>query len=141
MNVNDDFEQLKSEASDHYQAYVDYSKLLRVWLVAYGIGAPILFITNDALWQTIAKSELAWLIAVMFLAGVFAQVFVAWLNKTTQWIIFSGKNKPSHPPSWLFATARKIGRQFWIDVAADLASILLFTVATGWLFRLLLVGH
>ena len=141
MTEIDDLQQLRLESEGHYQAYEDYSRLLRVWLVAYGIGAPIIFITNDALWKTIAQHRFAWIVAVMFLSGVFLQVAVAWLNKTTQWVIYSGKKRPPYPTSWIFATARKIGRNFWIDVAADLASIVLFTIATGWLFKLLLVGH
>lgn len=38
-----------TNAEHYFQAYAEYSKVLRTWLVAYGIGAPVLLLTNEPL--------------------------------------------------------------------------------------------
>ena len=40
----------------HFQNYSDYSRTLRAWLVAYGIGGPVLFLTNDKVATRVAES-------------------------------------------------------------------------------------
>jgi hypothetical protein len=37
---------LSIEAERSFEAYSDYSKTLRMWFVAYGMGGPILFVSN-----------------------------------------------------------------------------------------------
>lgn len=40
----DDFD--AHQKLEHFNNYADYSRTLRAWLVAYGIGGPVLFVTN-----------------------------------------------------------------------------------------------
>lgn len=49
-------EQPSDSSAELYAVYEEHSKTLRTWLVAYGIGAPVLFITNDKVWKAIASS-------------------------------------------------------------------------------------
>lgn len=71
--------------SELYAAYDGYSRALRTWLVAYGIGAPVLLMTNDALWLAVAESgDAAW-IGALFLVGVALQVVLTAVNKTAMW--------------------------------------------------------
>ncbi len=61
---------MTSQAEDYLEAYAEYSKVTRMWFVAYGIGAPVLFLTNDALLKILKKSGCARCVAGFFLAGV-----------------------------------------------------------------------
>lgn len=72
-------------AKEFYAAYEHYSGLLRTWLVAYGIGAPVLMLTNEKLWDALGTSGSSRYIAICFLFGVGLQVLLATLNKTIMW--------------------------------------------------------
>ncbi len=74
-------------STDYYKAYEEHSKVLRTWLVAYGIGAPVLFLTNETLAAKLAGSAVAGRVAALFLVGVAAQVLLAAFNKTVMWVI------------------------------------------------------
>ena len=39
----------QTDIDGYFRAYEEYSKLIRTWLVAYGVGAPVLLFTNDRL--------------------------------------------------------------------------------------------
>ena len=40
---------MADEIEELYKAYEEHAKTLRTWLVAYGIGAPVVFLTNEQL--------------------------------------------------------------------------------------------
>jgi hypothetical protein len=74
-----------SEKSEYYTAYEHYSGVLRTWLVAYGIGAPVVVLTNESLWQTLRTNGDSSAIGVLFMSGVALQVLLAALNKAIMW--------------------------------------------------------
>ncbi len=44
----------------YYKVYEEYSKTLRTWFVAYGIGAPVLVLNNDELRRAVVVSVKWW---------------------------------------------------------------------------------
>jgi hypothetical protein len=46
----------ESEAEGFYKVYEEHAKALRTWLVAYGVGGPVLFLTNPIAQERLAKS-------------------------------------------------------------------------------------
>ena len=80
---------MTSSAAELFKVYAEYSKTLRTWLVAYGIGAPVLFLTNETLARTFVKSPQARIVAFSFLMGVLLQVFLALLNKNVMWVCYA----------------------------------------------------
>ena len=79
---------MNDTASQLFRGYEEYSKTVRTWLVAYGIGAPVLFLTNETLARTLWKSGQAPRVAFFFLAGVVLQVGLAMLNKNVMWMCY-----------------------------------------------------
>src|ERR1700693_6036282 len=65
--------------SAFYAPYAEFAKTLRTWFVAYGIGAPVILLTNKELWAAVQRSGSASHIAEIFLAGAFLQIFQALL--------------------------------------------------------------
>jgi hypothetical protein len=67
-------EQTKStETSDrdgYFGAYEEYSKVVRTWLVAYGVGRPVLLFTNERISTAVANSPSAHWIAGLFLLWI-----------------------------------------------------------------------
>jgi hypothetical protein len=126
------------ESDGYYRAYEEYSKVLRTWLVAYGIGAPVLLFTNDHLSDAVRKSSLAAYIAWFFLIGVGLQVLLAAVNKNVMWMLYWGEKWPELDAQPLYRAAAWLSFQYWIDVLTDVGTIVLFGAATLISFRIVL---
>jgi len=122
-------------AKELFAVYEGFSKDLRTWLVAYGIGGPILFVTHEPVWRAIGQSGFARPLALLFLGGVALQVILAALNKTIMWAAYYGETEVSFQATRRFRLATWLSRQFWIDFLVDLVSILAFGWATYLAFR------
>jgi len=103
-------------AHEHFDVYTEYAKTLRVWLVSYGIGAPVLLSTNELFSARILDSGNARIIAVLFLSGVGAQVLLALLNKNAMWACYYGSDNPSFQSTRRYKVADWLSRQYWIDL-------------------------
>ena len=89
---------MTTEREEYFKAYEEYSKVLRTWFVAYGIGGPVLLLTNQTLAKAIKASGQGKSLAALFLAGVALQVVLAALNKFSMWGSTSANSRrPSNP--------------------------------------------
>lgn len=131
-------EALDIHAPQSFEAYNEYSKTLRTWLVAYGIGGPILFVSQQQIADKLAASPAKTLVIYLFLAGLAAQILISLLNKWVNWAAYEmGLN----PPPALKAPQKAViwlSKQFWIDILCDLVSVVSFMVATFWVLRVIL---
>jgi hypothetical protein len=125
----------EERASSFYEAYEGHSKLLRTWLVAYGIGTPVIFLTNDSLWQTLAQSGYAAKVGTLFLTGVGLQVLLATVNKTVMWALYFGEVSPRFKQKWLYRLADGASESFWLDMLVDVITIVFFVLATICTFQ------
>ena len=121
-----------------FNSYKTYESTLRTWLVAYGIGAPILFLSNDSLWQKIAASTSSICIAILFLIGVALQIFVALLNKHSMWYCYRGERDDDFQKKTLYKISFWLADRYWIDILIDVFSVLAFVIATYKVFIILL---
>jgi len=117
-----------------FDAYASATTNLRTWLVAYGIGAPVLFLSNEDLWKTLGNAECASCVGVLFLAGVALQVLIALINKNTMWFCYFAESNPPFKSSRRYKAWAWLSEQFWIDLCVDVVSITLFIVATYKVF-------
>lgn len=136
MANNNKEKEREKEADELYQLYADYNKILRTWLVAYGIGGPILFATNAALNTPLKNSGHSKTLVGMFLVGVALQVFNAFLNKWVGWHLYSGVEFPSFRKKTAYIFWSKLSDWYWIDFSFDCISIILFGIATAWVLSL-----
>jgi hypothetical protein len=114
----------------HFEVYAEYGKTLRVWLVSYGIGAPVLFTTSDTFAEKVLTSGASGTIATVFLLGVGGQVTLALLNKNAMWACYYAAENAEFKRALLFRVADWFSRQYWIDVVLDLGTFALFGWAT-----------
>lgn len=76
MPVPPERERQGAERKDgHFQNCVDWSRTLRAWPVACGIGGPVPFLANDKLATRVAASGYGKQIMVAFIPGVAARTF------------------------------------------------------------------
>lgn len=133
--------QLEQPVSDDpeifFKAYEDYGKTLRTWFVAYGIGGPVLLLTNETVRGHIAASGLAHPIGAAFLGAVAAQVVLAFLNKTVLWANYFANLNSELADTRRYRFAAWIAEQYWIDVIIDVLSMVLFGWATWAAFDII----
>ena len=122
---------------DYYKVYEGHSLTLKAWLVSYGVGAPVLLMTNESIWSSFRQSECASAIALLFLIGVGLQVVLASVNKTIMWYIYRGDDDPEFQLTKCYRWSCTIGDLFWIDIIVDFITILLFGWATYSIFTLM----
>lgn len=122
------------QRDEFYKAYEDYARALRTWLVAYGIGFPVLMLTNKEVSEALANSGEARCIAILFVGGVACQVVLAAMNKVCMWVCYLSESDPDIQGKLLARFFYKLSSQFWIDFLLDFLSITAFVIATLRLF-------
>lgn len=126
LHLDDD----SSQKDGHFQNYADYSRTLRAWLVAYGVGGPVLFLTNDAIASRVAISGHARQIVTLFLTGVALQILLALVNKWSAWQMYRGAGDPGYQQRRRYRAWHVVNSCSWIDFWVDLLSLMAFVLAT-----------
>lgn len=109
-------------SNEHYSAYDEYAKNLRMWFVGFGVGLAALIVGNKDVIKNIKDNpfEKYALLGGLF-TGVILQVILSLVNKYCNWINYNSirNSKENALPakfcSWL-------GRQIWIDLLIDFLS-------------------
>jgi len=126
-------------SKEYLSAHTEFSKSLRTWFVAYGIGAPVLLLTNKEIANTLKESGNARAIAAIFLVGVCLQVMLATANKTSMWGIYYGETNPLFKNTRRYKSAWWFSEAYWIDLVIDVTTMGAFGAATFWAFSVILV--
>lgn len=113
-----------------FDNYAEYARTFRTWMVAYGIGAPVLLTTNETVAARLAASPVVGTVVHLFLAGVGLQVLLALLNKWSAWHGYAAAEEPARAASLRYRLWARIGELSWLDLAIDVASLLAFACAT-----------
>lgn len=122
------------------EAFDRYEKMLRTWFVAYGIGGPVLFLTQDNLRKALVTDPNGWWIGILFLAGLAVQVFESFFYKMCMWQLYyheAEKDDKRCCIRWMYERSKSVKRNFLIDICFDLATIILFAIATVMVFPIL----
>jgi len=123
-----------SESDSYFKNYDTYAGTVRAWLVAYGIGGPVLFLTNEKAAGRVASSKYASEIIIFFLLGVGLQVVLSLINKWAAWHIYAGAVEPHRMKRVSYRVWDWINKQSWLDASVDVISFAGFVWAT---FRVL----
>lgn len=113
-----------------FELYSDYGRTLRLWLVAYGIGGPVLFLTRDEVYQRILASGRGPTIVILFLLGTLFQVVSSAINKWAAWYVYRAGRDEESEEAFPYSAAFWISDQFWIDLLLDIGTIAAFAWAT-----------
>lgn len=122
--------QKNEDKEGHFANYAEYSKTLRTWLVAYGVGGPVLLLLNKEAPAKIASSPLLGQIVTFFVVGVALQILLAFINKWAAWQLYKGSVKNAYKNTRSYKFWNWVNNQSWIDFFIDLGAMVLFLVAT-----------
>lgn len=124
----------ESQRDEFYHAYEDYSRSLRTWFVAYGIGFPVLAVSNDSVSKALIGTGSAKWIVGLFICGVALQVIEAGVNKWCMWLCYEGEESVEAQNTKRASYAYEVSKWWLLDVACDLGSVISFVIATWMLF-------
>jgi len=120
-----------------YEAYAGFARNVRTWFIAYGIGAPVLFVSNQELWKQIAGSGEGRTIAYLFLAGVAVQIAAAMIYKTAMWYLYVSELDRHRAKGWRYRLSDLVSESYLLEMGFDVATLVLFGVATFKVLQLL----
>lgn len=121
---------MATKAEEYLKAYGEFSKALRTWLVAYGIGAPVLLVTNEIASKALKASGHGKSIAIFFLIGVALQILLAAMNKAAMWGLYYGEENASFKGNRSYKVAYWFSEHLSIDLLVDAATLVVFAIAT-----------
>ena len=124
--------------SEIYGSYQEYSKTLRAWFVAYGIGAPVIFLSNESLTTKVLGSLNSKCLIAAFFAGVLVQVILTIINKHVMWGCYYGELNAEFQSTYRYKVADWISRQYWIDIILDFLSLALLSYASYGTYKILM---
>lgn len=135
-----------NDCEGHFANYSEYSKTFRAWMVAYGIGGPVLLLINKDAPASLAGAQDLRTIVTLFVSGVVFQILLALINKWAAWHMYrgayslqTGSADETHHESNTYKFWNWVNKQSWFDFSCDMLSLLAFAWAT-WLALNVLLG-
>ncbi len=120
----------KTEDSSYYEPYAHFSRTLRAWLVAYGVGVPVLLVSQEFIAKAIIKAGTGGLITWLFLTGVAIQVLAALLYKYSMAYLYVSEGNSELNGSWRVQSAEWLSKTVWVEALFDVTTIVLMVWGT-----------
>jgi hypothetical protein len=116
--------------SGFYEPYIQYARTLRAWFVAYGIGVPVLLVSQEFIARAIIKAGTGELITWLFLIGVAVQVLAAFLYKYAMNYLYFDEVGGELEGTRRLKCAVWLSNAIWLEMLFDVISIGLFSWGT-----------
>lgn len=126
------------ERQEYGEAFDRYESMLRTWFVAYGIGGPILLMTQTSLSSRFLAAPNRMCIGILFLLGVAFQVIENFLYKMTTWYQYRGEVKPEIKSGCMYKFSKWVEDCYCIDLFFDFTTFVLFFIATFMVFPIVM---
>jgi hypothetical protein len=119
-----------TDDSGFYDSYASFSRTLRAWLVAYGVGVPVLLVSQEFVARAIIKAGTGGLITWLFLAGVGIQTLAALLYKYSMVYLYFSATDSKLAKTPQVKIAVWLSNAIWLEAFFDVAAIILFVCGT-----------
>ena len=110
--------------------YAEFAKTLRTWLVAYGVGAPVLFFQSAEAWAALGRNGAVRPFVYLFLGGIGLQVLSALAYKTAMWYLYMEELGKIQISTFRYRISDWLSEAYWLEALVDVATIALFGFAT-----------
>ncbi|MDE2091803.1 MAG: hypothetical protein KGJ08_07890 [Gammaproteobacteria bacterium] len=107
-----------------------YARILRAWLVAYGVGVPVLLVSQRLIAEAIIKKGNGSLITWLFLVGVAIQIIEIFIYKYSQEYLYHDETGSELKDTRRLALAEWFSNTIWFEIVFDLLSMVLFVCGT-----------
>jgi hypothetical protein len=118
---------VSDKTKDLYANYQHYNTVLRSWFIGFGVGGPVILISNNDVLLKLKATGCAYFVGSLFFVGVGIQIIISFINKTVGWCNYFSEENNEFANSWQYKTINIFNEQYWLDILADLISIVAFT--------------
>jgi hypothetical protein len=130
-------DKVPEKTKDLYANYQHYNTVLRSWFIGFGVGGPVILISNNDVLLKLKATGCAYLVGSLFFVGVGIQIIISFINKTVGWCNYFAEENQGFTDNWLYKAAIIFDEKYWLDVLADLLSIVTFTWVTVIFIKML----
>lgn len=123
------------QATEFFDVYKDHSNVLRTWLTAYGVGVPVLMLSQEKIWSKVVSAGLLEFVAALFLFGVVIQVILLSINKYVMWSCYYGTISKLYAQGRWYSLSASLSCRAWVDLVVDIISIVCFAIGTYFCFE------
>ena len=116
------------EDTGFFEPYSRFAATLRNWFMAYGIGGPVLFATNDVMNKKLGESGEAGAVMLLFVAAVVIQVLGAIVYKYAMWCLYVGELSTVFRERRRYKLSDQLSNSVLFELVIDLVTLFLF----GW---------
>jgi hypothetical protein len=138
MEIRDGGGKASEDEKELEEAHKYYARTLRTWLIFYGIGGPVLLLSNKELAIRFEHSPDAWRIVYAFLIGLGLQLLVVLAFKTALWYLTYGERYAEFRTSRRYKFSLWLTDAYWLELLLDIISCLVFGWASIEVARILL---
>jgi hypothetical protein len=123
-----------SDRDQFFNDFLGYSRDLRFWIIAYGIGVPALLLSKAELYLKFTKSEEAISIILLLVLGVTLKIVETLVDKWMSWIQHSCVDYTTHKKlqkyadGWFGRIAPRLLLEIISLVSLGVATYLMFKV-------------
>lgn len=121
---------IKKDDKGFFESYASFSRTLRSWLVAYGIGAPVLFASNEHLIIAVKESKNGLSIIIAFLIGLAIQILAALIYKYAMGYLYFGELDANLKDTKRYKISDWLSEAMWVEFIMDSISICCFIFGT-----------
>lgn len=121
-----------NDDSGFYEPYGSFSKLLRTWLISYGIGLIVFLVSQKTTVETLKKHpDQATTFFTILLAGVAVQVLAAFIYKYSMGYLYYGELEGNeYKKKRRYKVADWFSEALFIELIFDAVTIILYIFAT-----------
>jgi hypothetical protein len=120
----------KASDTGFYEPYSYFSKTVRAWLIAFGVGVPVLFLSNRDVFASLRLASQLRPVLTMFLVGVGLQVLIGLIYRSAMWYLYVGELGNLAKTTRRYRVADVISDAHWPELGVDLATLALFVTAS-----------
>jgi hypothetical protein len=121
----------EKDETGFYEVYANFARLFRGWLVAYGVGAPVVFVSQEAVMKALKAATDGWYVVLAYLAGSILQIMLVWLYKLCMWWAYLEEMGSLARGSYRYRFVDWFTNIFWVEGVVDFITVGLFVYATG----------
>lgn len=119
-----------TQESGFYEAFSGFSRALRTWFIAYGVGAPVIIVSSESVKAALSEIGDIKFISYLFMLGVIIQIIGAITYKTAMWYLYVGEFGEEYRDSWIYKVSDWLSESYWVEFVLDMVTLILFCGAT-----------
>jgi hypothetical protein len=123
-------------SNESFEVYSEYNKILRSWLVGYGVGLPVFIVSIQNVLAITNKHYLKYVL-ISLVIGILSQIISTLINKICNWLVYRSYSDNTFPEKFPYKQGIAISKMFVIDVIFDFSSIISYVIASYFTYKLL----